>query len=128
MVELFETKIGYEMMTLDEYQEACLDTAFYPHSMVYPALGLASETGELLGKIKKLVRDDGMPLDIDDVPETLDHETTKQLALEVGDCLYYLAVLADDIGYSLEEIADMNMKKLKDRKSRGTLEGSGDTR
>ncbi|HKK07778.1 MAG TPA: hypothetical protein VKA44_02725, partial [Gemmatimonadota bacterium] len=47
-------------LDLDAYQRAALSTALYPdvggHGFVYPALGLANEAGEVLGKIKKLFR------------------------------------------------------------------------
>lgn len=49
-------------MTFDEYQKHSFDTAVYPakgHNVVYPALGLAGETGEVCEKIKKALRDEG---------------------------------------------------------------------
>ena len=128
MVELFEGEDVIRLLALDEYQESCLDTAIYPHSVVYPAMGLASEAGEVNGLVKKLVRDEGMPLDIDDAEIALSADTRRELAKELGDCLYYIAVLADDIGYTLEEVAVINLGKLQSRMARGRITGSGDNR
>ena len=51
-----------------------------------------------------------------------------EIAFEIGDVLWYCAMMATEVGYTLEEIAEMNLKKLADRKERGTLSGSGDER
>jgi NTP pyrophosphatase (non-canonical NTP hydrolase) len=108
-------------MRFDDYQKAALGTAIYAerHRVIYPALGLASESGEVAGKIKKVLRDqDG---DWTRVPR----EAIKD---ELGDVLWYVAVLAADLGLSLDKIAADNVAKLKARQERGTIGGAGDLR
>lgn len=102
-----------------KYQKQAASTAVYPLQQYinYPALGLAGEVGEVCNKLKKLIRDD---ITLDDIRD--------DLKSELGDCLWYLAVLARDLELSLDEIAEQNLQKLADRKQRGTLQGSGDTR
>jgi NTP pyrophosphatase (non-canonical NTP hydrolase) len=87
--------------------------------MFYPALGLASEAGEVAGKIKKVLRDQGG--DFAQAP-------TDELKDELGDVLWYVAVLADDLGLSLNQIASDNLAKLQSRLARGRLGGGGDVR
>lgn len=109
-------------MTLNEYQEHALETAVYPekYKVVYPALGLAGEAGETADKIKKVLRgDDG---------GVLTDEKRQAVAMEIGDVLWYCATLANDLGYDLDTIAQMNYAKLKSRQERGKLSGSGDNR
>ena len=130
-VDLFDymdDEIHQEYDAMDGYQEQADDFCFYPGTLVYPALGLASEAGEVADKVKKLLRDDEMPLDENFNALDLTHEKRRALALELGDCLFYVAVAASDLGYSLSTIADMNIAKLQDRKDRQTLSGSGDFR
>ncbi|KGI60746.1 MazG nucleotide pyrophosphohydrolase domain protein [Prevotella sp. DNF00663] len=108
-------------MELNDYQEAALKTAIYPEDMgiVYPALGLSGETGEVADKIKKCIRDnDGV----------FDEAERKAVAKEMGDVLWYLAALSRDIDISLEEIARMNLEKVMSRQLRGKLHGQGDER
>ena len=108
-------------MRFDDYQKAARRTAIYAdrHRVVYPALGLASEAGEVAGKIKKVLRDqDG---DFDRAPLAAIRD-------ELGDVLWYVAVLAADLGLSLEEIAADNLAKLEARTERGTIGGAGDQR
>lgn len=108
-------------MEFDAYQSGARRTAVYAerHRVVYPALGLASEAGEVAGKIKKVLRD----RDGDFAAAPLD-----ALEDELGDVLWYLAVLASDLGLSLDEIARRNLDKLRSREARGTIGGSGDER
>jgi NTP pyrophosphatase (non-canonical NTP hydrolase) len=89
----------------------------YPekHAIVYPALGLIGEAGEISEKVKKWLRGD----------RELDREG---LLKELGDPLWYLASLADDLGFTLQEVVDANFAKLTSRKERGVIKGSGDDR
>jgi NTP pyrophosphatase (non-canonical NTP hydrolase) len=108
-------------MRFDDYQKAARRTAIYPdrHRVIYPALGLASEAGEVAGKIKKVLRDqDG---DFEKAP-------LEAIKDELGDVLWYVAVLAADLGLALEEIAADNVAKLEARMERGTIGGAGDRR
>ena len=96
-------------MTFDEYQEFVATVKRYPqqYNVLYPALGLCGEAGEVAEKVKKLIRDGD---------ESGNFENA--LASELGDVLWYLSNLASEIGMTLEEIATINTQKLQDRKSR----------
>lgn len=109
------------MNALDQYQAEAAVTAIYParSAIIYPALGLSEEAGEVAGKISKWIRDAGGQ------PEKLDKEA---VAKELGDVLWFVSNLAYDLGYTLSDIAYMNIKKLQDRAARGKLTGSGDNR
>lgn len=108
-------------MTLNDYQKAALETAVYPkeYKVIYPALGITGEAGECSDKVKKIIRDNH--------GEFAD-EKKREIAKEIGDVLWYCAVLAHDIGYTFEEIGEMNVDKLRSRKERNKLNGSGDNR
>ena len=117
------------MNAFDHYQEQCAsEFAFYPGMLLYPALGLASEASEVCGKVKKLIRDDEMPIDEGFDTRKIEAGKRLEIAKELGDSLFYIAMIADDIDYTLSEIAEMNLEKLADRKNRGQLRGSGDNR
>ena len=108
-------------MYMNMYQNEATKTVIYPtqFSVMYPALGLASEAGEVAGKVKKLYRDnDGV----------MNEEVRHAIASEIGDCLWYLANLANDLEIPLSVIAQGNLDKLKDRQERNVLQGSGDNR
>lgn len=110
-------------LDFDAYQRGALRTALYPdvggHGFLYPALGLASEAGEVLGKIKKLFRDRG---------GEVTPEFRREIEKELGDVQWYVAVLAHEFGLSSSEIARANLEKLASRAERGVLGGSGDDR
>jgi NTP pyrophosphatase (non-canonical NTP hydrolase) len=109
-------------MQANEYQDRALDTAIYPNrgaNFVYPALGLVGEAGEVADKLKKVIRDnDGILTD----------PVRDAVAKELGDVCWYIAVLAAELDYDLNEIMAMNLAKLNSRKERGVLSGSGDAR
>lgn len=106
-------------MNLNEYQDQARTTAVFPdrHAMSYTALGLVNEAGEYAGKIKKVLRGDF---------DFIDNQHL--IADELGDVLWYLAGCADVLGVTLEEVAQRNLAKLRDRASRGVIKGSGDVR
>lgn len=109
-------------MDFNEYQKQAESVADYPiigARFVYPALGLANEAGEVAGKIKKIFRDDGGVV----TPERL--EAIKK---ELGDVLWYLAATSSALGFTLEEVAKLNLDRLQSRKERGVIHGDGDNR
>ena len=110
-----------EDYTLNDYQKDALSTAIYPETsrIIYPALGLAGEAGEVCEKVKKVLRDNG---------GEFSEEKKAETAKEVGDVLWYVANIAHDLGYTLGDIARMNRDKLFSRKERNVLHGSGDNR
>ena len=128
MVEAQMDWVGHDEMTLEEYQDKASTFIFYKGSLLYPTLGLTGEAGEVAEKVKKLYRDDDINFMREDMTDELSVEQARAIALELGDTLFYLAAIAGDIGYSLEEIADMNIAKLTDRTERNMLSGSGDNR
>ena len=109
------------MSDFNAYQRSASRTAIYPdeHRILYPALGLAGEAGEVANKVKKLIRDG---------PEGRPDDWREQIASEIGDVLWYAAALATDLNLTLGMIAAQNEKKLAARKDAGTIGGSGDKR
>jgi NTP pyrophosphatase (non-canonical NTP hydrolase) len=113
-----------EPLTFEEYQATAHATAVYPHQVpdslagvVYCALGLAGEAGEVAGKVKKLLRDGDSP------------EKRRKIVAEVGDTLWYIPELLHALGeFKMEDCARENLQKLFGRKERGTLHGDGDVR
>lgn len=115
-----ESSQGQPVKGLNEYQSKAVSFAIYPdtYKVLYPALGLCGEAGEVAEKVKKQIRDNK-------------HEgifDRHGIAKELGDVLWYLSNTANDIGFSLQDIANMNVDKLADRKDRGVIKGSGDNR
>jgi len=112
--------------TMNEYQADGAETAIYKWKVIYPALGLANEAGEVLGKIKKMIRD--QDVSFDGTGRGITDKQRADIGAELGDVLWYIANLSRDIGLSLNDVAVMNIEKLQSRKDRGVLGGSGDTR
>jgi NTP pyrophosphatase (non-canonical NTP hydrolase) len=107
-------------MTLNEYQKEATALAFWEKDdIVYNALGIAGEAGELVEHVKKMLRDDD---------GKLTNGRREDLEKELGDVLWYVAKLAKKLDLTLEEVAKTNIKKIIDRKERGTQHGSGDNR
>lgn len=105
-------------MNLNEYQKAATDTCIHTaYNQNYLIAGLVAEAGEVAGKYAKHIRD-----------ETPFVELTDELKKELGDVLWFVAVLANYHFISLETIARINIDKLQSRKERGVLGGSGDNR
>ena len=87
---------------MNNYQMKARKFAIYPERMkiTYPALGLAGEAGEVADKVKRFR--DGRD----------DARFKGEIAREIGDVLWYCSALADDLGFSLQQIAEMNIYKL----------------
>lgn len=110
-------------MELNEYQKKAVETAIYPakNKIIYPAVGLGDEAGEVLGKISKWLRGD-------DGDGDMTSERKEAIKLELGDVLWFVSNLASDLSFTLEEVAKSNIEKLESRKNRGVLRGDGDNR
>lgn len=110
-------------MNFKEYQKKTKETAIYPndglYGVIYTALGLSNEAGEVGGKVKKILRDDNCELT---------DEKRLELAKEIGDVLWYISQLCSELDISLDRVAANNLEKLASRKERGVLGGSGDNR
>ena len=106
---------------LDMYQKVALTTAIYPReqAIIYPTLGLTGEAGEVANKVKKIIRDGS---------NKNDDSMVSEIKSEIGDCLWYIAVLASDFNIKLSDIASTNLEKLANRKKNNTIHGSGDAR
>lgn len=111
-------------MNFREYQEATNSTAVYPEGykiggIAYCALGLTGEAGEIANKVKKILRGDH---------ELATPQIREAIRKELGDVLWYLAQLTENLGFELDTIAQENIDKLQSRKERGVIQGSGDNR
>lgn len=115
-------------MNFNEYQVKTSGTVTkqFDHTterMFYLGLGLVDEAGEVAGKLKKFIRDDGVS-----IMDELNDEQKEALMKEVGDVMWYIAQLAENCGYKLERVAEMNIEKIYSRLERGKIGGSGDNR
>jgi NTP pyrophosphatase (non-canonical NTP hydrolase) len=113
-------------MEVNYYQTEAHKTAIYPEGQVgllYLALGLSGEAGEVADKVKKLIRDG-------DYMKTgrMDLQTRESILKEISDTFWYQAELCTTLGVSMQEVMEMNLAKLKSRQERGVLGGSGDER
>lgn len=109
-------------MNFNDYQTQAKTTNTMTDSNLAPlyfTLGLTGEAGEIAEKVKKIVRNH------DGDFSKLDRE---DMARELGDVLWYLSMLADTFGVSLNEVAEKNLAKLADRKDRGVIRSTGDYR
>lgn len=115
------------MKTWNEYQKWCVDLIKYPTPQVqerkcpwmYPGLNLAGEAGEVASKLSHALRDK---------QGVITYSMQKELVKELGDVLWNIAVLAYHLDVTLEEVMNVNVQKLEDRKERGVLYGEGDNR
>lgn len=93
-------------MTFQEYQQLALRTAPVPsyetEDLLHGAAGVVTEGGELMDIFKKH-EFYGKPVD------------KKHLMEEAGDLMWYLAVLCRYGGFTLEDCAEANIRKLKKR-------------
>lgn len=115
-------------MNFNDYQEKAWSTFKLkdaPNKIVYLALGINGEAGEIAEKVKKLIRDCGDGSG--NVPE-ITQEKREELKKELGDVLWYLSGIATALDMSLENVVITNIDKLASRKDRGVIGGNGDNR
>ena len=109
-------------ITASLYQEKACDTAIFPKEKAteYLTLGLTGEAGEIANKVKKFIRDGAAQ----------DEYLAKRIEIgyEIGDVLWYCAVLAKEMDMNLGHIMEKNLEKLADRHKRNKISGSGDNR
>ena len=116
-------------MTFDEYQKQAVTTDVtglgkrikHAHDPAYvdKILSLVGESGEVAEKYKKIIRDK---------QGVISPEDAQEITKELGDVLWYVAVLAHYLGVSFDDLAQMNLDKLAKRKNEGKLGGKGDNR
>lgn len=137
-------------MELNDYQKAAMGTCMpSSNNFAYMILNLQGEVGEFCSKVAKAIRkeqayigeikeeeldkyneqhpDDEMTAEnhlflTPEAFERLDVELKK----EAGDILWQLSGLCSVFGWSLEDVARMNLAKLSARKEAGTIDGNGD--
>lgn len=109
-------------MELNQYQALAMASAIYPNkgsNIIYPTLGLCGESGEVAEKIKKVIRDNN---------GIISDETKQLLSKELGDVLWYVSAISNELGIDLNTVAETNISKLSNRVKNNTLHGSGDNR
>jgi NTP pyrophosphatase (non-canonical NTP hydrolase) len=110
-------------MNFEDYQKQALTTVLTTgdefKDLMHWVLGLNGEAGEVAEKLKKIIRDKN---------SVISDEDKQELAKELGDVLWYIAVFAHDLGIPLDVIAQQNLNKLLSRRDRGVLDGNGDNR
>ena len=120
-------------MNATEFQVKAHDFASYGENPMYPALGLSEEAGEVCGKIAKFIRhNDGMtPQDAEKSSSPLMRDEVAKfrtaLMSELSDVMWMVAEIATLNGLGLDEIMEYNIVKLTERRSKGLIDGSGDT-
>lgn len=122
-------------MELKTYQEKAMTTCMESsRNFSYMFLNLVGEVGEFASKVAKALRKETGMMDEgnfyfykfqeEGMPSS--KELTTELKKEAGDILWQLSGLCSVMGWSLEEIAQMNLDKLAARKAVGTIDGNGD--
>ena len=110
-------------MEFNEYQKKALTTKVVNPDPAMDktilAMGIAGEAGEVIEKWKKIVVYKDAKITRSDLEE---------LKKELGDVVWYIAVLADSLGLTFEEVMQHNIRKLADRNKRGVIKGKGDNR
>lgn len=119
-------------MTATEYEQQAHRTiaGHAAENISYLSFGLVAEVGEVADKIAKAVRRGEISINNDEIiiKRGSGEELTQNIAHELGDVLWFVAMLAQRLGYSLEDVMKLNLDKLADRQKRGVIIGDGDKR
>lgn len=103
-------------MNMTDYQDQAMSFRLPSANEAYALYGLMGEVGEFYGALAKAIRDKDGAID------------AVMVRKELGDILWFVAAVATDFGFDLEDIAQGNIDKLSSRKDRGVIQGSGDNR
>ena len=124
-------------MELNEYQKKAMATCMSScNNFAYMSYGLVGEVGELMGKIAKHIRKENVTINNNDLRLNkdalggvkLNESEAMALISEIGDCLWFIAGVAESMGWTLEDVGQINLTKLASRKERGVIDGNGDNR
>ena len=119
-------------MTLNEYQQAAMTTCTpTAENFAYMMLNLVGEVGELASKVAKVIRKGQASFFTDNelcIDPMIQHEVDAAMRAEAGDVLWQLAGLCHVMGWDLDQIAQENRAKLRDRQARHVIVGDGDNR
>lgn len=103
----------YKKTLPDEKTLPCINP-YSPKDIMYTVLGLTGEAGEVANQVKKYIRDDDFVWTTDRLSKVCD---------ELGDTLWYLTAVCNELGFNLGELMQSNIDKLTNRKKKGTLKG-----
>jgi NTP pyrophosphatase (non-canonical NTP hydrolase) len=109
-------------MTFREYQLKAKETAQFPEketAFIYASLAMMGEAGEVAEKIKKIWRDKNKQISAED---------REEIKKELGDVLWYLSQLAEQLEINFDDVAQTNIDKTQSRLARDVISGSGDNR
>lgn len=114
-------QLKLNFMNVKEYQNIIAETAVFPKDigLTYCTLGLVGEAGEVAEKVKKLFRDE---------EGKISPEFRYGVKKELGDVMWYITALSNELGFTLEEVMEANYTKLMLRRQTDTLHGNGDDR
>lgn len=128
----------------DAYQTVAIANAAYPGKgtmlgLLYLACKQNGEAGEIAEHAGKFLRDDAFSHRSVYSPEAdrpnmtfefgiMNNERRELIIKEIGDNLWYLAALCQELNTTLSEAMLENIGKLASRTERGTLQGEGDQR
>lgn len=123
-------------MEINEYQKRAMETCMEScNNLSYMLLNLVGEVGEFASKVAKEIRKENMCIGVNSTKKNEHYWFThdgdsyakeEELKKEAGDILWQLSGVCSVMGWSLEEIAQMNLDKLAARKAAGTIDGNGD--
>jgi NTP pyrophosphatase (non-canonical NTP hydrolase) len=122
MEDMFiKAEINERKDIINTVQQDMIKTAVYGegNKITYPTLGLCGEAGEVAEKVKKVLRDKG---------GIFSEETKQEIGKELGDVIWYVSALANDLGLTLYDVIELVLAKLRSRNERNLIHGEGDNR
>lgn len=117
-------------LSLNEYQRRAMTTCMEScGNHAYMLMGLVGEVGELFSKLAKWIRKERLFVNDNDFNlKDLSDQEKYDLKAELADCQWFIAGIANSMGWDLQDIGESNLAKLASRKERGVIDGEGDNR